>query len=168
MPVTPFHFGPGALLHAAAPRQVSFLAFCAANVFIDIESLYNLTHAREPVHGWLHTYAGATLAVAAVLMAFLAARWFAARLWLPNLLGWRGLSGLQVAAGAAAGAYSHILLDSFMHADIQPLAPFAPGNALLGCVPVGWLHLGCLALGGIGVLVLATRWFFEGGGKGRS
>lgn len=27
MPLTPFHFGPGALIHSAAPRHVSFLAF---------------------------------------------------------------------------------------------------------------------------------------------
>lgn len=42
MPVTPFHFGPGALLHATAPRHVSFLAFCGANVLIDLEPLYYL------------------------------------------------------------------------------------------------------------------------------
>ena len=42
MPVTPFHFGPGAALHAVAPKHVSFLAFCAANILIDLESLYNL------------------------------------------------------------------------------------------------------------------------------
>jgi hypothetical protein len=62
MPITPFHFGPGALLHAMAPRHVSFIAFCAANVLIDVESLYNLVNQRHPVHAFFHTYAGATLA----------------------------------------------------------------------------------------------------------
>ena len=42
MPITPFHFGPGAALHAISPRHVSFLAFCAANVLTDLESLYFL------------------------------------------------------------------------------------------------------------------------------
>src|SRR5581483_7315107 len=42
MPITPFHFGPGAAIHAAAPRCVSFLAFCAANMLIDFEPLYYL------------------------------------------------------------------------------------------------------------------------------
>ena len=37
MPITPFHFGPGAALHVLAPRHVSFLAFCAANVVIDVK-----------------------------------------------------------------------------------------------------------------------------------
>ena len=40
MPITPFHFGPGAALHALAPKHVSFLAFAAANVIIDVEPLY--------------------------------------------------------------------------------------------------------------------------------
>jgi hypothetical protein len=32
----------GAAVHAVAPRYVSFLAFCAANVLIDMETLYFL------------------------------------------------------------------------------------------------------------------------------
>ena len=36
MPFTPFHFGPGALLKAAAPRHVSLIAFCAAQVLTQI------------------------------------------------------------------------------------------------------------------------------------
>ena len=55
MPMTPFHFGPGAALQALAPRQISFLAFCAANVVIDIESLVNLIGQRDPVHAFMHS-----------------------------------------------------------------------------------------------------------------
>jgi hypothetical protein len=40
MPITPFHFGSAVIVHAVAPKQVSFLAFCAANVLIDVEPLY--------------------------------------------------------------------------------------------------------------------------------
>lgn len=160
MPFTPFHFGPGALLHAAAPKHVSFLAFCAANVLIDVESLYNLVHARHPVHAFFHTYVGATSMIAVVVLLFLACRWFASRVGLPNLFRWRDLTTAQVTVGAALGAWSHVVLDSVMHDDLQPLLPFAAGNALLGAVSLGWLHLGCVVLGGIGLLVLATRWFF--------
>ena len=36
MPFTPFHFGAGALVHSVAPKYVSFLAFCGANVHLVI------------------------------------------------------------------------------------------------------------------------------------
>ena len=167
MPITPFHFGPGALLHAAAPKHVSFLAFCAANVLIDFESLYNLVYQRHPVHAFFHTYVGATLVMVAVVLLFIGLRSFASRFWLPNLLRWRELSSKQVVIGAALGAYSHVVLDSVMHQDIRPLSPFAATNALLGFMPLSALHLACLASGALGGLVVAIRWFFAGGEKAR-
>ena len=63
MPFTPFHFGPGALVSAAARKYVSFLAFCAVNVLIDVESLYNMLTRQPRIHTFLHTYVGATVAI---------------------------------------------------------------------------------------------------------
>jgi membrane-bound metal-dependent hydrolase YbcI (DUF457 family) len=163
MPITPFHFGPGALLHAVAPKHVSFISFCAANVLIDFESLYNLVNQRHPVHAFFHTYIGATLVIAAVVLLFLGLRAFASRFWLPNLLRWRELRPKQVVIGAAPGVYSHVVLDSVMHHDIQPLSPFALSNALLGVVPLSTLHLACLALGVLGAGLVTVRWFVAGG-----
>jgi hypothetical protein len=162
MPITPFHFGPGALLHAVAPRYVSFVSFCAANVLIDIESLYNLIYRHYPVHAFFHTYIGATLVVITMIILFLVCRSFAARLRLPNTFQWQQLTVKQVVIGAALGAYSHVALDSIMHHDIQPLSPFTSNNTLLGIVSLGTLHFGCMALGVLGLLVLATRWFATG------
>jgi membrane-bound metal-dependent hydrolase YbcI (DUF457 family) len=139
MPITPFHFGPGAALHAIAPRQVSFLAFCAANVLIDLESLYNLVNRREPVHAFFHTYVGATLVVLGMAGLF----WLLGRSPLKRLCG--RLTQRPVAIGAALGAWSHVLLDSLMHRDIQPLLPFSAGNALQGLVSLPVLHGACLA-----------------------
>jgi membrane-bound metal-dependent hydrolase YbcI (DUF457 family) len=163
MPITPFHFGPGALLHAAAPKHVSFLSFCAANVLIDFESLYNLVYQRDPVHAFFHTYVGATLVVLTVLLLFHGLRAFAARFWLPNLFRWRELSAKQVIIGAALGAYSHVVLDSVMHSDIQPLSPLSASNVLLGIVSLSTLHLACLVLGALGGALIAVRRFVAGG-----
>lgn len=157
MPITPFHFGPGAAIHAIASRHVSFLAFCAANVLIDVESLYNLVNQRHPVHAFFHTYIGATLVVVAVVALLLVGRAFAKRVWLPDVFGWQALSPSQVGLGAGLGAYSHVALDSVMHHDIQPLAPFSAANALLSVVSLNTLHLACIGLGILGVLVLGVR-----------
>lgn len=150
-------------MHAVAPKHVSFLSFCTANVLIDLESLYNLIHQRHPVHAFFHTYVGATLVMAATVLLFLGLRAFASRLWLPNLFRWRELGSMQVTMGAALGAYSHVVLDSVMHSDIQPLSPLSFGNVLWGIVPLGTLHLTCLVLGALGGAVMIARWFFADG-----
>lgn len=157
MPVTPFHFGPGALLHAAAPRHVSFLAFCAANVLIDIESGYNLLRGADRVHAFFHTYVGATLVIVAVVALHAGLSGLARRRRVPDLFGWRSLGRGAVATGAVLGAYSHVLLDSVMHADARPLAPFSGHNPLLGWLSWDSLHGVCVALGVAGVAVLLLR-----------
>lgn len=134
MPVTPFHFGPGAIIHALAPRHVSFIAFCAANVLVDFEPLYFMLTHQYPLHRFFHTFLGAGLVVGAALGLFLAARWCAARFWLPALFGWRELGMWEVALGAALGSYSHVFLDSVMHDEIRPFAPFSDANPLLMAV----------------------------------
>ena len=101
MPITPFHFGPGAVIHALAPKQVSFIAFCAANVLIDVEPLYFMLTHQYPVHRFFHTLVGAGLVVLATCGLFYGARWFAARFWLPRLFGWRELGLVPVVLGAA-------------------------------------------------------------------
>jgi len=156
MPITPFHFGPGAAVHAIAPRRISFLAFCAVNVLIDVESLYNLAQMHYPVQTFFHTYVGATVALAATVLIFRGLQALP-RGWLPNFLGWRDLTFLQTTFGAALGAYSHVFLDSIMHQDIEPYWPFSLANPLLGAVSLAELHIGCVAAGVVGVILLVVR-----------
>ena len=157
MPFTPFHFGPGAVLHAVAPRQVSFLAFCASNVLTDIEPLYYMLTGQYPVHRFLHTALGATVTWVATLLLFLAVLRVAAPLRLPNWFGWRNLLPMQVALGAALGTYSHLVLDGFMHADMTPFAPFSKANPLLGGISLRLLYSACIAAGLIGLVVIGIR-----------
>jgi membrane-bound metal-dependent hydrolase YbcI (DUF457 family) len=156
MPFTPFHFGPGALVHAAAPRHVSFLAFCGANVLVDVESLYFMVTGQYPIHRFFHTYVGATVAAALAVAVFtLVAR---ATPRLLNTLGLGNLSVRAVALGALAGTYSHVVLDSLMHADTRPLAPFSDANPLLGAVFLNTLHGFCLLAGLAGAVVTSVRY----------
>ena len=140
-----------------APRSVSFISFCAVNVLIDVESLYNLMHHRFPVHAFFHTYVGASIAAIATVLLFMALQWFASRFWLPNVFSWQSLCTKQVAIGAILGAYSHVLFDSIMHSDISPLAPFSNANGLHGALSVLELHLLCLALAAFGLAIVSLR-----------
>jgi membrane-bound metal-dependent hydrolase YbcI (DUF457 family) len=81
----------------------------------------------------------------------------ASRVWLPNLFMWQELGLLPVALGAAAGSYSHIVLDSLMHRDITPFAPFSNANPLLQAVSLSTLHWSCLAAGLIAICALGIR-----------
>ena len=148
MPFTPFHFGPGALVHSAAPKHISFLAFCGANVLVDVEPLYFMVTHQWPIHRFCHTYVGATVAAAIVVGVFALVRKLMPR-----------LTVRAVALGAIIGTYSHVLLDSLMHADMKPFAPFSDHNPLLGAVFFNTLHGICLLAGVVGALMIGVRYF---------
>jgi membrane-bound metal-dependent hydrolase YbcI (DUF457 family) len=73
-----------------------------------------------------------------------------------------GVSGLTspesfafgpVVAGAFTGTLSHVVLDSLMHGDITPLAPWSTANGLLGVISLRALHEVCILSGLLGLLV---------------
>ena len=64
-----------------------------------------------------------------------------------------------VAFGAFIGTYSHVLLDSLMHADMHPFVPFSDRNPLLGAVFLNTLHGFCLLAGIVGATAIAVRYF---------
>lgn len=130
-----------------------------ANVLTDIEPLYFMVTGQFPIHRFCHTYVGATLTAAATVLVFLGARRLAKVCWLPNLFGWQELHLRPVAVGAAVGTYSHVVLDSIMHSDIRPYAPFGDGNHLYRALDLEQLHLLCLGAGLMGALILAIRHF---------
>lgn len=155
MPFTPFHFGPGLLAHSTAPRRISFVAFCTTNVLIDVESLFNTVMRHTRVHTFFHTYPGATIMAIDAMLLFALLRWtfdVAKPPWklvLPAF--W------PAAWGALFGAWSHVLLDSVMHSDITPLAPFDYGNPLFMALPVRQLHAWCVASALLGFALLGFR-----------
>ena len=165
MPVTPLHMGPGMALKAIAGDRFSLTMFGVAQVAIDIEPLVGMIRGAPELHGWTHTYVGATLIAAAVLvlarpMCIRIVRWWNAELrrngldWLAtqDRIGWDA-----AAAGAFVGTWSHVALDSIMHLDMQPLRPFDGGNRLLLATDVGTLYLACFVAGLAGLATWTAR-----------
>lgn len=156
MPVTPFHFGPG-LAFAASTRWINFVAFVAANGIIDLESGWNLLRDNDPVHGFFHSFVGATLTIPPAYLVTLAVAALAARLGATWPSAPRRNRSQAIGIGAALGAWSHVVLDGIMHADSRPFAPWSQANPLLGLVSVETLHSACLVAGLIGALVFLGR-----------
>jgi membrane-bound metal-dependent hydrolase YbcI (DUF457 family) len=140
-----------------APRQLSFLAFCTANVLIDVEPLYYMLTDQYPWHRFFHTYVGATLMLAATVGLFILVRWLAGWVSVPNWFTWQELTVRQVTIGAAAGSYSHIVLNSIMHPHIQPLFPISRSNTLLQVMDVDTLQVACLVAGLAAIVLLGVR-----------
>ncbi|NEV60395.1 hypothetical protein [Thiorhodococcus minor] len=66
---------------------------------------------------------------------------------------------VSVLTGAILGTVSHVWLDSLMHADLTPLAPWSDGNSWLGVVSGEALMVGCLLAGLLGLITwLVLAW----------
>lgn len=165
MPLTPFHFGLGAAIHSVAPKRMSFLAFCAANCVIDCEPFYYIITDNPPLHRFFHTAIGAAIVAAITVLLYSACCWFANRFWLPDLFEWKKLKCSSVVVGAILGAYTHIFLDSIMHHDMRPFAPFSDENPLLFAISIDTLHLACVAAGVLGGFALVVRYFLSRGSE---
>jgi len=134
------------------------MVFGWTQVIMDIQPLVVLISGEGHLHGFTHTFAGATLlAVASALSGKYAAefglRFIGETGYLP--IGW-----VVAFLSAFIGAYSHVLLDAVMHADLQPCAPFSASNAFLGILSIEALHDFCLYSGlvGAGLYYAISQW----------
>jgi len=157
MPFTPLHMGPGLLVKAGLQASFSLLVFGWTQILIDIQPLVVLLTGHGALHGFSHTYLGATpIALVAALSGKYAGEFGLRVLRMAEYcpIRWRA-----AVASALIGAYSHVAIDGIMHADMAPLAPFADGRLLYGIVSVEILHILCLASAIIGAagFYLSTR-----------
>lgn len=161
MPVTPFHFGPGLLVKAAARRHFSFASFAITQVVIDVETVYHILRHEWPLHRALHT-----LLIGTPVGLVVGALWFVVSRRVARSRGRVGdtlsrwhESGLVAAlVGGGVGGASHSILDAIMHPDVQPCWPWIAGNPLLGLVGVTTLYASCAVAGIVAVgILLATR-----------
>lgn len=152
MPFTPFHMGPGILLKALLHGGFSLIVFGWAQILIDIQPLVVLLRGEGHLHGATHTWLGALLIAPVAAVSGKPLSEFGLRVL--------GISPaddpIRIAwwvawASAFIGTFSHVLLDAIMHADLEPLAPFAGGNTLLGLLDVAQLHQFCIYAGLVGV-----------------
>jgi membrane-bound metal-dependent hydrolase YbcI (DUF457 family) len=128
---------------------------------VDIEPLYYMITRQYPLHRFFHTYIGVSIVIAGTVALLKTIIWYGKKASLPNSHGWQQVKLLQLLIGAMLGGYSHILLDSLMHADIRPLAPFSDSNQLLHILSLATLHWFCIGCAVFGLLVISLRKLFK-------
>jgi hypothetical protein len=155
MPATPFHFGPGLLVKAAAPRQFSMAAYSVAQIVIDLESGYHLLRHDYPVHRQAHTFfLGGLIGLVCGLVVSRVGTWLARpRDAIPEALAAEYRLPIAALSGVFGGML-HSLLDGIMHADIRPFRPFTNANPLYGLVSVQVIYLFCIVTGLVGAALL--------------
>lgn len=150
VPFTPIHMGPGILIKATLQSSFSLMVFGWTQIVMDIQPLIVLLSGEGHLHGFSHTYIGATLIaiVSAVSGKYLSQY----GLWLlriensiKNQITW-----WVVFLSAFIGSFSHVFLDSIMHSDVQPFYPFITNNGILGVISASALHKVCLYSGLLG------------------
>ena len=162
MPFTPFHFGPGAAIKAAVPHLFSLRAFILCQIVIDSEVAWHLARGTKPLHGFFHTYLGVSCAM--ILTGVLLVCYnHGLKLWhqawpIRKLENCGKVFLLRPSLIAIlVGGLSHVLLDSFMHNDMQPLYPISIGNPLLETISIDRLHEICLA----SFVAAVVIWYFR-------
>jgi len=148
MPFTPLHMGPGIAIKAVLHRRLSLMVFGWSQIVIDIQPLVVMLAGKGKLHGFSHTYLGATLI--ALFCAFTGKYFGKIGLKVIREPQYLPISWSVSFLSAFIGTYSHIVLDSIMHADITPFAPFNRDNALLGIISIDELHVFCVACGVVG------------------
>lgn len=116
------------------------------------------------MHTYLHSYFGAIGAIflSVVLVAtskFVFNKLFGKK---TNSI-YKSIQYLPLVLGAVIGGWSHVFLDSIMHADSRPFFPFSESQITLNIISVPLLHLLCVAsffVGGfIFIFLLIVRKF---------
>ena len=159
MPITPFHFGPGTLIKSAAPKWFSLRAFILVQILIDTETLWNIYQDSPRLHTFFHSYLGS---LAMMILTGLIIFFYNKGLNTFNLKPssdyfLHSFKPGPTLTGVAIGGLSHVYLDSIMHADMFPFAPFSNAHPHLRMISLRELHLICLMSFVIGFIVLAVR-----------
>lgn len=122
MPLTPFHLGPSFLFGMVFQRQINMASILIASTAIDIRTILCFFFFKCQLHGPLHTYLGATMFAGAIIVVIFVSRNKLHKI--SNKLKIHQSYTLKsIVLGSLIGAWSHVLLDSFMHFDVTPFWP---------------------------------------------
>ena len=141
MPLTPFHFGPGVLVKSFLRSKFSLSTFILSQIFIDLETLWNIIRQAPRLHVVFHSFLGSLIPG---VVAILAIRAISPSSSFPVLL-----------FSSLVGVWSHVIFDGIMHADVTPFFPFSSANPFLDLCSLATLHVALV----VSAIVGGLWWF---------
>ena len=153
MPFTPIHMGPGIFIKAVLQSSFSLMVFGWTQIIMDIQPLIVLITGEGHLHGFTHTYLGAT--ILALISAYTGK--YLSQIGLV-IIGIGKDNPVEIfwwvaILSAFIGSYSHVYLDSIMHFDVQPYYPITLTNSFHEMVSVSTLQKICMYSGLIGAAI---------------
>jgi membrane-bound metal-dependent hydrolase YbcI (DUF457 family) len=146
--------GPGILIKSLLKGSFSLMVFGWTQIVMDIQPLIVLISGEGHLHGFTHTYIGAILiAIFAALTGKYLSELGLKMLKISKTNNLISIAWWVVFLSAFIGSFSHVLLDSIMHSDVEPFFPFTLDNKLLGLISVSMLHKVCLYSGLAGAAI---------------
>ena len=133
MPFTPLHLGPGLSLGMIFKRWVNLPSILLASIIVDVRAIYLALFVGDwsNLHGFFHTFVGApVLGLLTIVLVWLLRRPLLKASAIIQIE--QDYSLKSIITGSLIGVWMHILLDSYMHKDIQPFWPLYEGNPLYG------------------------------------
>ena len=167
MPFTPFHLGAALIVKPGFNRNFSVITFGIAQIAMDIEPGIGMLTGADVLHGPIHTIVGALVIACLVMLIAPSVCNYLQRRWNQEVIHYKqpwlvqseALPKSALISGAFFGTLSHVVLDSLMHHDIQPLQPFSDANPLLGLISHDAVYQLCTIAGVLGIAVwLAMKW----------
>ena len=157
MPFTPFHMGPGLLIKSLLNGSFSLMVFGWAQIVMDLQPLFVIITGEGHLHGFSHTYVGATLlAIFSIMSGKHLSELGLRTIGISKNENPVTISWLVASISASIGTFSHVLLDSIMHADVEPFYPILLENHLHDLMTVGALHTLCLFSALLGAIIYFT------------
>jgi membrane-bound metal-dependent hydrolase YbcI (DUF457 family) len=159
LPFTPFHLGPALFLGLLLSTVFDLPTFLIANVLPDAEPLIVLLFDVRgyPLHGFFHSYIGATVLAAILALCMYLLRGFFGKVM--KVFRLQQSSSLQkIVFSSFIGAYFHVFLDSFLYSEMTPFYPLQ-GNVFsaYGSYTVIYGFCGITALLGIALYLYKIR-----------
>jgi hypothetical protein len=145
--------GPACVIKGLTGRSFSILIFGWSQVLIDLQPLVVLITGQGSLHGFSHTMLGATMlgiiaAVSGRYGAIMVLQWTRRSHYLP-------INWTTTWLSAGIGVYSHLALDSIMHADVRLWFPISSGlHSSYGLLSNAQLTQFCLWSGFLGLVLI--------------
>jgi len=156
--------GPGILIKAILQSSFSLMVFGWTQIIMDIQPLIVMITGEGHLHGFTHTYVGAVLiAIFSALTGKYLSEFGLKILKISKNENPISIVWWVVFLSAFVGSFSHVFLDSIMHADVEPFFPVTLDNQFLGLISVPMLHKVCLYSGLVGAAIYyGINWRLKG------